>query len=183
VAAALERRKGAWFLQGASVAGELVQHCVLPRALQSPADARYTARFLLLLHASATPFFSTLMVLDNVRPGAAPARPPRAPPRARKPLGRSGAPAARRTPLPCLAPVVPSNPVWIWEHAECVCCSTSVHDSYVPVGGRAATARARPQVFNKLVHIVPCCTEREAENMGVFMLELFRAIESWRVRP
>ncbi len=91
MAAALERRKGAWFLQGASVAGELVQHCVLPRALQSPADARYAARFLLLLHASATPFFSTLMVLDNVRPGAAP--------RSRGPARRPARPEARSAAL------------------------------------------------------------------------------------
>lgn len=33
----------------------------------------------------------------------------------------------------------------------------------------------------KMIHVIVCCTEREAENLGVFMLELLIAIEAWRV--
>lgn len=68
VAAALERAKGSWFIPGGAPTPELVQHCVLPRVLQSPVDARYAARFLLMLHASGAPYFSTLLCLDQVRP-------------------------------------------------------------------------------------------------------------------
>lgn len=66
VRGALERGKGAWFLQGAPVA-ELMQHCVLPRLLLSPGDAQYAARLLLLAHELGAPHLSTLLCLDHVR--------------------------------------------------------------------------------------------------------------------
>ncbi|KAK9839458.1 hypothetical protein WJX81_003560 [Elliptochloris bilobata] len=96
---ALERGKGAWFLQGAPVA-ELVQHCVLPRLLLSPGDARFTACLLLLVHDLGAPYFSTLLCLDHV--------------------------------------------------------------------------------LKSMMNVMACCTEREAEHLGTFMLELLRKVETWR---
>ena len=46
--------------------GALMQHCILPRALLSPEDALYCARFLLLLHEVSVPYFMTPSVLERV---------------------------------------------------------------------------------------------------------------------
>lgn len=316
MAAALEARKGAWFTPSAApIAAEVVQHCVLPRLLQSPADARYAARFLLLLHAVGAPYFSTLLCLDHVRARRPPLAPPafpamlqgldhvrwRAP---RWPLPGASRRCCRRTLLsvrtacaaqPPLAPS-PRLPLLLRSLAApcfstplcrdgvhgahplaagfpalpCCCCRalagprarapalsgaeeqprcpseasrSPVQSTWVPQtmrpdvqacgaaciepgpGGltclvaadawvdlvacrdlgelgcagarpdsvragfawkrerlREAT-RARAQVIKVMLHVIVCCTEREAENLATFMLELLSAVDAWRVRP
>jgi THO complex subunit 2 len=46
--------------------GAIMQHCVLPRALLSPEDALYSARFLLLMHSTGVPCFITATVLERI---------------------------------------------------------------------------------------------------------------------
>ncbi|GJP77194.1 hypothetical protein CLOP_g7622 [Closterium sp. NIES-67] len=41
-----------------------LHHCVIPRALMSPEDAVYCAKFILRLHAAATPQFCTFQIID-----------------------------------------------------------------------------------------------------------------------
>lgn len=48
---------------------EFVQHCLLPRLLNSPGDALYSARFLRKVHAMKVPGFSLLVVLQQVSQG------------------------------------------------------------------------------------------------------------------
>ena len=51
----------------AAAAREFVQFCILPRVLNSPADALYCARFLRKAHALGPPGFRLLAVVDRVR--------------------------------------------------------------------------------------------------------------------
>lgn len=46
--------------------GAVMQHCILPRALLSPEDALYCAKFLLLLHDVNVPYFVTPSVIERV---------------------------------------------------------------------------------------------------------------------
>ena len=50
----------------AAAAREFVQFCILPRVLNSPADALYCARFLRKAHALGPPGFMLLSVVDRV---------------------------------------------------------------------------------------------------------------------
>ena len=50
----------------AAAAREFVQFCILPRGLNSPADALYCARFLRKSHALGPPGFRLLTVMDRV---------------------------------------------------------------------------------------------------------------------
>jgi hypothetical protein len=46
---------------------EFVQHCILPRMLNSPSDALYCATFLRAIHRLDVPGFSLLTVMQQVR--------------------------------------------------------------------------------------------------------------------
>lgn len=50
----------------AAAAREFVQFCILPRVLNSPADALYCARFLRKAHSLGPPRFRLLAVVDRV---------------------------------------------------------------------------------------------------------------------
>jgi THO complex subunit 2 len=44
----------------------LLQACVLPRVMMSPADSVFSSQFLMLLHSMETPGFSTIQVMDKM---------------------------------------------------------------------------------------------------------------------
>ncbi len=71
VDARLKLTRGAWVLldtpeSQAAAAREFVQFCILPRVLNSPADALYCARFLRKAHALGPPGFRLLSVVDRL---------------------------------------------------------------------------------------------------------------------
>ncbi len=71
VDARLKLTRGAWVLldspeSQAAAAREFVQFCILPRVLNSPADALYCARFLRKAHALGPPGFRLLAVVDRL---------------------------------------------------------------------------------------------------------------------
>lgn len=69
VKARLERSKG--WLEALEkehkqhVVGQLLQHCILPRAVASPEDALFCSHFTHLLHSMATPNFASLAYYDK----------------------------------------------------------------------------------------------------------------------
>lgn len=65
----LQTEKFKWFTNSKSrsqIVHLIVQHCLFPRALFSPADAIYTAKFIKLLHNIGTPNFSSLSLFDRI---------------------------------------------------------------------------------------------------------------------
>lgn len=63
----LQAEKGAWFapnVDRALLAQQIVEECLHPRALLSPTDALFSARFLRLLHTNGTLNLPTLAVYD-----------------------------------------------------------------------------------------------------------------------
>lgn len=67
----LKRESVHWF-SGASqsspqvLAAQLHDHCFYPRAIQSPADAVFVAKFIRLAHDFGTPGFSTALTYNTV---------------------------------------------------------------------------------------------------------------------
>ncbi|PWN43379.1 hypothetical protein IE81DRAFT_329522 [Ceraceosorus guamensis] len=57
--------KGHWF-ERAQLVAQLLEHCILPRALLSPTDAIFAGRFIRLMHANGTTNFSSLMTYDRI---------------------------------------------------------------------------------------------------------------------
>ncbi|KAL4451471.1 hypothetical protein ABPG75_007133 [Micractinium tetrahymenae] len=64
----LQREKGAWVVEEGCdrLPREFVQYCVMPRMLNSPADALYCARFLKKVHELDVPNFNLLTTLNYV---------------------------------------------------------------------------------------------------------------------
>lgn len=64
----LQREAPHWFTAETlhSQAKQLLQFCILPRAIHSSFDAVYTARFLFKLHELQTPNFSLIILLDEL---------------------------------------------------------------------------------------------------------------------
>ncbi|CEH18317.1 KEKE-like motif-containing transcription regulator (Rlr1)/suppressor of sin4 [Ceraceosorus bombacis] len=64
--------KGHWFAhistptERAQLVSQLLEHCILPRALLSPTDAIFAGRFIRLMHANGTTNFSSLMTYDRI---------------------------------------------------------------------------------------------------------------------
>lgn len=48
------------------VVSQMLQHCIHPRALLSPTDAMFAAKFLRLMHSSGTRNFSSITAYDKV---------------------------------------------------------------------------------------------------------------------
>lgn len=65
VAVRLDREKDWWFKGGGDFQS-IIQFCLLPRCVFSPADAAYCARFLLMAHRLCAENFRTLYVIDKV---------------------------------------------------------------------------------------------------------------------
>jgi THO complex subunit 2 len=69
VLAAIERQKGLWLLNIENrnkTVETILQTCVFPRAVISPEDALYTAKFFALLHSRELAFFSSIQYYDKV---------------------------------------------------------------------------------------------------------------------
>ncbi|TMW59488.1 hypothetical protein Poli38472_004557 [Pythium oligandrum] len=66
----LEEKKAAFFkgeaLKKQSAVTELLQQCIIPRALLSPEDALFCAKFMERIHHLNTPFFSTVQYYNRV---------------------------------------------------------------------------------------------------------------------
>jgi hypothetical protein len=75
VVSGLDSLKELFFLPNSNkkvALGAMMQHMILPRALQSPEDALYSARFLLLLHDVGTPAFIVPTVFEKLVSQVAP---------------------------------------------------------------------------------------------------------------
>ena len=75
VISGLDSLKDLFFLPNSDKKGALgamMQHMILPRSLQSPEDALYSARFLLLLHEVGTPAFIVPTVFEKLVSQVAP---------------------------------------------------------------------------------------------------------------
>ncbi|KZW03863.1 hypothetical protein EXIGLDRAFT_715906 [Exidia glandulosa HHB12029] len=66
----LAREKQHWFPAATERSQELVQqilqHCIMPRALISPMDADFCSHFIKIVHERATPSFHTLRIYDKI---------------------------------------------------------------------------------------------------------------------
>lgn len=62
----LRARKGLWKCERRSMVRAYVQHCILPRATYSPADAAFCAAFMQRLVRMSVPWFPALLYLDTV---------------------------------------------------------------------------------------------------------------------
>ena len=62
----LRAGKGHWKCERRSMVRAYVQHCVLPRATYSPADAAFCAAFMQRLVRMSVPWFPAFLYLDTV---------------------------------------------------------------------------------------------------------------------
>ena len=65
----LSLEKDHWFKDTCTrseIVYQLLQYCIIPRALLSPTDAIFAGRFLRLMHANGTRNFSSLTAYDKV---------------------------------------------------------------------------------------------------------------------
>ncbi|KAH7100543.1 transcription factor/nuclear export subunit protein 2-domain-containing protein [Auriculariales sp. MPI-PUGE-AT-0066] len=68
----LNKEKAHWFAHNPAtqnshvLVAQILQHCIMPRALLSPMDADYCAFFIKTLHLIATPGFHTLRLVDRL---------------------------------------------------------------------------------------------------------------------
>ncbi|KAI9098574.1 transcription factor/nuclear export subunit protein 2-domain-containing protein [Phlyctochytrium arcticum] len=65
----LKRESGAWFETSANrsdIINTMIQYCLQPRCVQSPADAMYCARFIMIMHSLGTPSIPTATLYDRV---------------------------------------------------------------------------------------------------------------------
>lgn len=67
----LEASKNTWFRETSAqqvnlANNQLLQSCIFPRCVFSPADAMYCAKFVQLIHMQDTPYFSTLHFADKL---------------------------------------------------------------------------------------------------------------------
>lgn len=69
----LKLEKDQWFIAGSAsnpsrmeMVTLLMQHCIQPRAIFSPNDAIYTAKFIRLMHSMGTRHFSSLTLYDRI---------------------------------------------------------------------------------------------------------------------
>ncbi|KAJ3190353.1 THO complex subunit 2 [Gaertneriomyces sp. JEL0708] len=65
----LRLESGEWFRNSVNrteVVNTMIQYCLFPRCIQSPADASFTAKFIMTMHSLGTPSIATATLYDKI---------------------------------------------------------------------------------------------------------------------